>query len=207
MDGKGSEGGGVEGGEEDGEGAERERERGTTLQSHDCPEVRRAPSSWRPNQAPAAPCPSFPVGGVPVAPPLLGRGRTNPGQNPGSEGCAPLPAPWAGSRDYPQPGRVTGPLHPIQPGSHGRSSERLAWLHSQSGGWGSGSQGRRWRASQRTRSGSPGGGPSSSPGQSHSTPSPPLALGAGLRPGRQAAGAGYSACPCEPWHHPGAHPG
>ena len=50
-------------------GAERkrERERGTTLQSHDCPEVRRAPGSWRHSLAPAAPCPSFPAGEVPVA--------------------------------------------------------------------------------------------------------------------------------------------
>ena len=55
------------------------RERGTTLQSRDCPEVRRAPGSWRPSQAPAAPCPSFPAGEEPVALPPREWARTNPG--------------------------------------------------------------------------------------------------------------------------------
>ena len=46
---------------------ERLRERGTTLQSHDRPEVRRAPGSWRPSQAPAAPYPSCQAGERTVA--------------------------------------------------------------------------------------------------------------------------------------------
>ena len=88
----------------------RERERGTTLQSHDCPEVRRSPGSWLPSQAPAAPCPSFPAGEVPVAlPPGNGHEQigdraqtlgppTAPCLTPGRR---PLPTSWAA--DHPPP--------------------------------------------------------------------------------------------------------
>ena len=61
---------------------ERERERGTTFQSHDCPEVRRALGSWRPSQAPAGPCPCFPAREVPVTLPPPGRGTKKSGVDP-----------------------------------------------------------------------------------------------------------------------------
>ena len=59
---------------------ERERERGTTLESHDCP-VRCAAltSSRLPNQAPAAPQPFDPGGGGASGPPLLGKGTKKSG--------------------------------------------------------------------------------------------------------------------------------
>ena len=70
---------------------ERERERGTTLQSHDCPEVRRAPGSWRPSLAPAAPYPSCQAGEGPVAHPPRGRARTKSGMK-RTRGGAPSPS-------------------------------------------------------------------------------------------------------------------
>ena len=58
----------------------RERERGTTLESHDCPVWCAALTGSRlPNQAPAAPLSFDPGGGGPAAPPSRGRERTNPG--------------------------------------------------------------------------------------------------------------------------------
>ena len=57
-----------------------ERERGTTLESHDCPVWCAALTGSRlPNQAPAAPQSLDPGGGGPAAPPSRGRERKNPG--------------------------------------------------------------------------------------------------------------------------------